>query len=96
MARNDNTQSVAVTYAQGAARLARQEYFKLGYDSIIKNVPYNYDIESKVNAIAYARGRAFAIWSRLNAEKSCRWKNGVLSAAATERLIRAMCNRVVI
>jgi hypothetical protein len=93
---NDNAQSVLVTYAQGAANLSRREWFKIGYDSVVKNKPYDYDIVAKTDAIAYARGRAFAIWSNVNGEKACRWKNGVLSAAATQRLLKALYDRAVI
>lgn len=77
----------ALTLAQG---LARKEAFQRGYASAMKGLPYDYDICTKEEAIPYARGRAFAIWTRSRGCKACRWKNGVLSAAATERLVDAM------
>ena len=73
-----------------AQALAHKEAFQRGYASAMKNLPYDYDLYAKEEAIPYARGRAFAIWTRARGWKACRWKNGVLSAAATERLVDAM------
>lgn len=96
MDRNDNLQVVVVSVLKGAQLLSRRAAFKRGYDAAIKNMPYDYNIESKHDAINYARGRAFAVWSRTNREPGCRWKNGVLSRAAEERLVRAIYVRAVI
>lgn len=96
MDRNDNTQGKLVSYAQGARNLAHRESFKRGYDAAMKNRPYDYDIADKREAIGYARGRAFAIWTKTTGESTCRWKNGVLSRAGEERLLRAMYDRAII
>lgn len=94
MVRNDY--ATKVTYVRGARILSRKEHFKLGYESVNKDRPYDYNIENKADAIDYARGRAFAIWAKINAERGCRWKNGVLSRAGEERLIRAIYSKAVI
>jgi hypothetical protein len=91
-----NGQDTSVTYVRGASILSRREYFKIGYESVNKNRPYDYNIENKVNAVDYARGRAFAIWAKINSERGCRWKNGVLSRAGEERVLRAIYNKAVI
>lgn len=91
-----NTQSRKVTYTKGASLLARRSYFKIGYDAAMKNLAYDYSIEDRVDAINYARGRSFAIWSMSTKQPSCRWKNGVLSRAGQERLLQSMYDRAVI
>jgi hypothetical protein len=96
MDRKDNLQSRLVTYAQGARNLSRREPFKRGYDEALKSKPYDYDIPEKRDAVDYARGRAFGIWTIAQREKTCRWKNGVLSRAGEERLLRAMYDRAII
>lgn len=90
MDRLHNKGGYTVSRVQLAQALARKQAFQYGYASAMKNLPYDYDIPTKEEAIPYARGRAFAIWTRARGWKSCRWKNGVLSAAATERLVDAM------
>jgi hypothetical protein len=62
----------------------------------MRSQPYDYDIADRVDAINYARGRAFAICSRVNGWKGCRWKNGVLSAAAEGRVRDAIQQRAII
>jgi hypothetical protein len=96
MDRNNNFQGRIVSYAQGARNLTRREDFKRGYDAAMKDRPYDYDIADKHEAIGYARGRAFAVWTKATGESACRWKNGVLSRAGEERLLRAMYDRAVI
>jgi hypothetical protein len=96
MDRNDNFQGKVVSYVQGARSLSRRAAFKRGYDEAMKSKPYDYDIPVKRDAVDYARGRAFAIWTLSNREKGCRWKNGVLSRAAEQRLLRAMYDRAII
>lgn len=73
-----------------AHNLSKAPWFKEGYDSVMKDRPFNYDIEVRQDAIAYARGRSFAIWVKQFQVPSCRWTKGVLSKAAQERLIRAI------
>jgi len=41
---------------------ASHPYFKIGYDSIMKNLPDDYNIADKICAVRYASGRMFAIW----------------------------------
>lgn len=96
MDRNDNFQGRRITAAQAARLLSRREGFKLGYTQALKSQPYDYDLASKQDGIDYIRGRAFGIWTISNREKSCRWKNGVLSRAGEERLLRAMYDRAII
>lgn len=96
MDRSDNYQGRVISYTQGARNLSRREAFKLGYEAALKNLPYDYDIPVKRDAVDYARGRAFGIWTLVQREKTCRWKNGVLSRAGEERLLRAMYDRAVI
>jgi len=96
MDRTDNTKGRRVTYVQGAQLLSKREAFKRGYEDVIKNKEYDYSIEYKLDAISYARGRAFAIWTITSKESKSRWKNGVLSRAGVERLLRAMYAGAVI
>ena len=96
MDRNDNSKGRKVSYTRAVYRISRDTYFKLGYEDARKHRPYNYDIENKAHAIHYERGRAFAIWALTAQEKSSRWKNGVLSCAGQERLLRAMYQGAVI
>lgn len=88
--RKHNTGAHFVSVLTLAQRLSRIEAFQRGYASAMKNLPYDYDICTKEEAIPYLRGRAFAIWTRSRGWKACRWKNGVLSEAATQRLVDAM------
>ncbi len=88
--RKHNTGGHPVSALTLAQKLSRIEAFQRGYNSVMKGLPYDYDLYRKEEAIPYLRGRAFAIWTRSRGWKACRWKNGVLSAAATERLVDAM------
>lgn len=88
--RKHNTGGHLVSVLTLAQRLSRVEAFQRGYASAMKGLPYDYNLYAKEEAIPYLRGRAFAIWTRSRGWKACRWKNGVLSAAATERLADAM------
>lgn len=90
MKRKHNTGGRVVSALTLAQHLARREAFQRGYASIKRGLPYEYDIASKEEAIHYARGRAFAIWTQLRGWKDCRWKNGTLSDAATNRLVDAI------
>jgi len=96
MERKHNTGGRLVSALTLAKHLANRAAFQRGYASIKCESPYDYDIASKEEAIAYARGRAFAIWTQLRGWKDCRWKNGKLSAAATERLVHAIHARAIL
>jgi choline dehydrogenase-like flavoprotein len=91
-----NTNARRVTPLEGARHLSQWESFKRGYDSVMRGQLYDYDIADKTDAINYARGRAFAIWSKVNGWKGCRWKNGVLSAAAETRVLDAIYQMAII
>jgi hypothetical protein len=94
--RLDNTRFVTVSALQLARNLAKHPSFQSGYNSAIKGEEYNYEIESKAEAITYARGRAFAVWIKSQKLKGCRWKNGVLSKAAQDRLLIALQVRAIL
>lgn len=78
-----------VSPAQYAARLSSNQYFRQGYDDYVKQRDYDYYIENKLDAIHYARGRAFAIFSIKNHAPRAVWRKGVLAKTAQKRLIRA-------
>jgi hypothetical protein len=91
-----NDDGVKVSVLVIARRLSRRESFKRGYDSVMRSQPYDYDISDKWEAINYARGRAFAVWSNVRGWKGCRWKDGVLSKAAEGRVVDALQQRAII
>jgi hypothetical protein len=93
-ARNDNASRVSIQTL--AARISRRESFRRGYNSVMRNEPYDYDIADTPEAVNYARGRSFAIWSQVNKWKGCVWKDGVLSKAAEERVVSAIRDRAII
>ena len=96
MSGNSNFQGKYITPMQAARNLSRRAAFKRGYDDVMKDRAFDYSITIKIEEVDYARGRAFAVWSRVSNQPSCRWKNGVLSRAAEERLLRAICVRAII
>jgi len=51
-----NTRVVKTTYKQ----IIRNGWFQLGYNSVLTNKPFNYDIAGCKEAWAYERGRLFA------------------------------------
>jgi hypothetical protein len=85
----DNLVQRKVSPAQYAARISSNQYFRQGYDDYVKQRDYNYSIEDKLDAILYARGRAFAIFSIKNRAPRAVWRKGVLAKTAQERLVRA-------
>lgn len=72
---------------------ARHPYFKIGYDSVMKNLPYDYDIEDKSCAVKYARGRMFAIWCKQNKAPRAVWRGAVPAKTLVERIVRAAMTR---
>lgn len=96
MDRNNNFQGKLVTPLEAARRLSRRAAFKRGYDDVMKDREYDYNIPTKSEEVNYARGRSFAVWSKASRQPGCRWKNGVLSRAAEERLLRAISVRAII
>jgi hypothetical protein len=84
-----NRAQTKVTPYEFAKRIANRPAFKLGYDSVMKNVPYNYDIIDDDTAIAYARGRMFAIWCKqVNAPRAV-WRGAVPAKTLVERIAYA-------
>lgn len=72
-----------------ANRIARRPYFRIGYDSVMKNKPYDYDIANPNDAIAYARGRMFAIWCNQTKAPRAVWRGAVPAKTLVERIAMA-------
>lgn len=72
-----------------ARRSANCPYFRMGYDSIMKNLPYDYNIENKTAAIRYARGRMFGIWCKQNKAPRAVWRGAVPAKTLIERIAHA-------
>ena len=72
-----------------ATRNAHKPAFREGYDSVMKNRPYDYNIEDANYAVAYARGRMFAIWCKQHNAPRAIWRSGVPAKTLVERIIRA-------
>jgi hypothetical protein len=87
--RQDNTSHVKVSAETFARRLAASPFFKRGYEDYTKGRPYDYSIVDKVEAIHYARGRAFAIYSHQQRTPRAVWRKGTLARTAQERLVMA-------
>lgn len=85
----DNTGERTVTINTFVYHLGRDSYFKLGFEDCFKDKPYNYDISDKRNAIHYARGRSFAIYTKTTKQPRAVWRKGILAKTAQERLARA-------
>lgn len=91
-----NTKAVPATAAQMAARLATSEHFKMGYNSYIKNLPYDYDIEDRINAIQYARGRTFAIYCNQYKLPRATWRAGKAANTVIDRIITSIMSYYVV
>lgn len=74
----------AVTIANAYRKI---KAFRQGYDDYMKGVPFDYDN----TCLRYERGRFFAIYTKqLHKPKpKATWRKGLLSKAATERLVEA-------
>ena len=72
-----------------AKRSASDPYFRIGYDSIMKKLPYDYDIADRRSAVRYARGRMFAIWCLQNKAPRAVWRGAVPAKTLVERIIYA-------
>lgn len=72
-----------------ANRISRRPYFRIGYESIMKNKPYDYDIVDKHAAVDYARGRMFGIWCKQNNAPRAVWRGAVPAKTLVERIIYA-------
>lgn len=76
-----------------ARKSAHCPYFRQGYESIMKNLPYDYDIEAKTAAIRYARGRMFGIWCKQNKAPRAVWRGAVPAKTLVERIAYAACRK---
>ena len=85
----DNTQQKLVPDAVYIKHHSLSIMFREGYESATKQKPYNYNIDSKHDAIFYARGRAFAVYTAKNNLPRAVWRKGVLAKTAGLRLIQA-------
>ena len=94
--RNDNFMGRQVSAEQLAEHLGTSEWFRRGYDSAMKNEPFDSFIEVPHCASQYERGRAFAFWSRSVKAPRAVWRKGVAAKTVRERLVRAMRMRAVI
>lgn len=72
---------------------SKHPYFKLGYDSVMKNLPYDYDIADRTCAVKYARGRMFAIWCKQNKAPRAVWRGAVPAKTLVERIAYAARTR---
>lgn len=89
--KNSIAQEVSIqTFAK---RNAKHPYFKIGYYSIMQNLPYDYDIEDRSCAIRYARGRMFAIWCKQNKAPRAVWRGAVPANTLVERIAYAAMTR---
>lgn len=79
---NNNTNSVSAVRIVN--RCAKSQAFKIGYESILHDKPFDYNLADGW----YDRGRVFAIWSQHNNAPRAAWRNSVLSKAAQDRLLR--------
>lgn len=73
---------------------AHNPAFREGYDSIMKNKPYDYSIEDTKYAVTYARGRIFAIWCKQHNAPRAVWKQGIPAKTLVERIIRAASYKI--
>jgi hypothetical protein len=82
-----------VTPYEFAKRYTNNIFFKQGYDSVMAGSAYDYNITDKLNEIAYARGRMFAIWCKQNNAPRAVWRNGVAAKTLVERVAFAAARR---
>ena len=85
-----------VTPTTLANEYSKNSWFKTGYESGFKQLPFVADIPSQRDALAYERGRAFAAWSLGQKHPRAVWRKGVLAKTAIERLIKAVEHRAII
>ena len=72
-----------------ADRISRRPYFRIGYESVMKDKPYDYDIADRHAAVDYARGRMFGIWCKQNKAPRAVWRGTVPAKTLVERIIYA-------
>lgn len=91
-----NMAKVAFSDSQIKELYLSNVYFQEGYNSVIKNEPFNYDIPSARDAVFYERGRAFAVWCRQTNQPRAVWRKGVAAMTLMDRFIRARRQAAVI
>jgi hypothetical protein len=84
-----NNEQKLVSPSTYTRTLGESSYFKQGYEDYLKNKPFNYEIESKIDACDYERGRAFALYSVKFKQPRAIWRKKVLANTAKERLLYA-------
>lgn len=84
-----NHERVKVTVYEFAKRMSYHPLFKFGYDSVMKNTCYDYNITDRGSEIAYARGRMFAIWCKQNKAPRAVWRGAVPAKTLVERIAHA-------
>lgn len=93
---NDNFKGHRVSAQELAEIYAANAWFRDGYLSAFKDMPYRYDIPCQRDATAYERGRAFAIWCKAHKLPRAVWRGGVTAKTVRERLTVAIRHRAVI
>jgi hypothetical protein len=91
MTRNSDGRMVSIEVF--AKRNASHPYFRIGYDSVMKQLPYDYDIADRGAAVRYARGRMFAIWCLQNKAPRAVWRGAVPAKTLIERIAYAARTR---
>ena len=87
--KQSNTNFETVDVLTFAKRNLRHPFFQIGYHSVIKNKPFDYSIDNRVEAIIYERGRVFAIWCIQHKQPRAIWRNGIPAKTLVERFIYA-------
>jgi len=85
-----NYARVQVTAYEFAKHNSNHPYFRVGYDSIMKNLSYDYNIDDRMSAIAYSRGRMFAIWCKQNNAPRAVWRGAVPAETLVKRIAHAV------
>ena len=94
--RSHNSKGYLVSSRYMAELYSKNNWFRDGYLTAFKDQPYQYDIPSQTSATAYERGRAFAIWCKINRMPRAVWRNNVAAKTVIERIARAIEDNYVI
>ena len=95
MAEVYNHEKILASTSYIAERLRKNSDFHSGYQDASKSIPLNYDYHDE-RRLSYIRGRAFAIYCLAMKLPKASWRSGILSKAATQRLITAIQTKAVI
>jgi len=91
-----NSNKTKVSPVACATRLGSSVAFRRGYEDYMKDKPFNYDLTSKRDSIDYTRGRAFAVWCKLNKSPRAVWRDGVAANTVVSRIVLAIRGEFVI